>query len=222
MQDQSAPSNAEAQFAKWKQETEERLRALETAPRISNTSQRGGSFILLDDQGREVWTFGQYTRGAFTDYGILCQAPDGGPTNPTTLEVNTDGMEAPWIPLQVTRSSEFVVVTSGAYVNVWECTAGLLVSNAIEWASVVGCDAATTADCRLEIPGVKTSGVIACAAASFTSLIWSWLHEQNLGANMYVNLQVRRTSGAGNVNVYHPTVVSQAGGAGTSATINGL
>lgn len=223
MQDQPVPGTPDAQFAKWKQGVEERLRALETAPRISTTSQRGGSYILLDDEGRAVWTFGEYTRGIVTDYGIQSIAVDGNPAgNATALEVNADGMEAPWVPCQIARTDDFVVVTSGAFIDVWNGSAGLLVSNAIEWFSVIGCDGGTTAEARLSIAGVKTSGVIACGAGVFTNLIWSWLHEQDLGANFFFTLQVRRTGGAGNVNVYHPSVACQAGGAGTGATVNGL
>lgn len=223
MQDQPVPSNADAQFAAWKQGIEERIRALETAPRITTTSQRGGSYQLLDDQGRKLFTFGEYTRGAFTDYGIQARVPDGaGPgTTTTALEINVNGMEAPQIPLTISKSGDIVVVTSGTFTSVWAAWAALLISDTIVWRSIVGCDAGTTAEVRLESGGSFT-GVITCAAGGFTNINYNWLHGKNQGGSLGMTLQVRRTGGTGNVNVYTPYYAAQAGSAGTSSTATGL
>jgi len=219
MQDQPVPNGPDAQFAAWKQQTEERLRALETAPRISSTSQRGGSYKLLDDNGVVVWTFGEYTRGATTDYGIQSLIPDAG--NATALEVNGSGMEAPQIPLFLAKPNDFTVVTSGAYVDVFTMWASLLVSDSITFRGQIACDPGTTADARLAVGGVFTT-VIPCAASSFTNIDWDWLHPGTIGGNMGMTLQVRRTAGAGNVNVYVPYYVAQGGSAGLGSTVGGL
>lgn len=219
---QPIPLDPESQLAARLQEVEERLRALETAPRISSTSQRGGSYKLLDDDGNVLWIFGEYTRGAFTDYGIQSRVPDGaGPGDSTTaLEININGMEAPQIPLTVSRN-DFVVVTSGSFVTVWTAVASLLVSDSIVWSSQVGCDPATTAEAKLVASGGLETDVIVCGAGTFTAADFRWLHGHPQGFGFSVSLQVRRTSGAGNVNVYEPIYVSQAGSAGTASTAGG-
>lgn len=219
MQDQSVPNSPEAQMAAWKQGVEERLRALETAPRISSTSQRGGSYVLLDDQGRTVWTFGEYTRGLVTDYGIQSIIPEA--ANATALEVNANGMEAPQIPLFMTTSSSFIVVTSGSFTSVYTFWASLVVSDSITFRGQVGCDASTTGEARLESGG-NFSDVITLAAGTFTSINWDWLNPTDPGASFGMTLQVRRTSGAGNVNVYQPFYAAQGGSAGLGATPGGL
>lgn len=222
MSDQPVPSGADAQFAAWMSTMEERMRALETAPRISSTSQRGGSYQLLDDDGNLLFSFGEYKRGIFDDYGILSRVPDGaGPgTSPTALEINTNGMEAPHIPFEVYKANDFTVVTSGSFANIWQATASLLVSDTMLWTSLITVDAATTAEARLESAGLFTD-VLAIPTGS-TNVQFKWLHGKNLGGGMGVSLQVRRASGAGNVNVYSPSVVTQAGSAGTGSTPGGL
>jgi len=219
---QPVPLDPESQLAAKLLEIEERLRALETAPRITSTSQRGGSYQLLDDDGNLVWTFGEYTRGLVTDYGIQSRVPDGSGGYTTSLEINGGGMEAPHIPLQFTKSNDFVAITSGSFTTVWIGYASLLVSDTLLWRSVCSCDAATTGEAKLIAVGELETDVISLAASAFTNTYWDWLHGYPQGSSFSVSLQVRRTSGAGNVNVYAPSIVSQAGSAGTVSTPGGL
>lgn len=223
MRDQPVPLDPESQMAAWQLAIEERLRALETAPRITSTSQRGGSFQLLDDDGNLLFTFGTYTRQEFEDYGIQSRIPTGGggPDDYTTsLEINVNGMEAPQIPLNIQPLNEYIDVTAGTFTAVWQANASLLVSDSIWWNSIIGADVGTAGQARLESGGVY-SDVIPIAAGSFTDIVYKWKHGFSQGGARIFRLEVRRTSGAGTLHVYNPYWVSQGGSAGLSSTAGG-
>lgn len=223
--DQPVPGTPEAQLAAWKQGIEERLRALETAPRISTTSQRGGSYILLDDDGREVVFFGEYLRGSGDPgYGFQVQVPDGaGPsTQPTVIEVDDDGLEAPYLDFPLHKSDAPVIVTSGTFINTWDGGAALVVARAIQVGVTITTDGGTTGEARVTAGTVTSS---AHTLPSGSSAYYAWdllLEEDTLGSGpLFVAVQARRTSGAGNVYVYQ-AVCAQAGDNGIGATVTGL
>jgi hypothetical protein len=179
--------------------------------------------MLLDDDGNEMWVFGVYTRAAVTDYGVRALIHDGGGVgvHTTSFEINGQGMESPQIPLVVLKANDFVVVTSGAFADVWNAWASLTVSDSITWRGTIGCDVGTTGEAKL-VSGATSSGVISLAAGAFTQTNWDWLHGFTQGGNRPYSLQVRRTGGAGNINVYPPYYVAQGGSAGLVSTPTGL
>jgi hypothetical protein len=215
---------AGADFLRKFRDLERRLEALERGERMPYTSQRGGTFELLDDQGRPVFYFGTYTRGAGTGYGVLAEVPDGaGPgTAPSVFEVDDDGLEAPFLELMVGLPNQFVAVTGGAFATIWEGAAGLTVARAVQVSYNVGVDAATTGEVRV-VAGSRTSSAVNCPGGAFTQGVFNLLLPDNsIGSGpLIVNLQARRTAGAGNVNVYRPRM-SQAGNDGIDATVTGL
>jgi hypothetical protein len=204
---------------------ERRLADLERAPRMPYTSQRGGTFELLDEEGRRVFRFGTYARGISPPgYGVQATIPDGaGPdTSPTVFEVDDDGLEAPFLELMVGLPNQFVAVTGGAFATIWEGAAGLTVARAVQVSYNVGVDAATTGEVRV-VAGSRTSSAVNCPGGAFTQGVFNLLLPDNsIGSGpLIVNLQARRTAGAGNVNVYRPRM-SQAGNDGIDATVTGL
>jgi hypothetical protein len=215
---------AGADFLRRFRDLERRLEALERGERMPYTSQRGGTFELLDDQGRPVFYFGTFTRGAGTGYGIQAKVPDGaGPgTNPTVLEIDDDGLEAPYLDIPYGKAGDFVVVTAAGFTTAWSGNAALCVARAVRVGFTIGCDAATTGEVRV-IAGARTSAARPLAAGAFTSGTFDLLlMDDVIGSGpLGVHLQARRTGGAGNVNVYPPTTMAQVGDDGTAATITG-
>lgn len=203
-----------------------RLTDLERAARMPNTSQRGGTFELLDDQGRPVFYFGTFTRGASPpSYGVQGVIPGGAGagSSPTVLEIDDDGLEAPYLDLPYAKASDFVPVTAGAFANIWVGHAALIVARAVAVRLTIGVDAATTGEVRIVAGGIA-SAVVNCPGGAFTNPDYAMLLPANsIGTGpLTVEVQARRTAGAGNVNVYPPIVMAQAGNDGTNATASGL
>jgi hypothetical protein len=215
---------AGADFLRKFRDLERRLEALERGERMPYTSQRGGTFELLDDQGRPVFYFGTYTRGAGTGYGVLAEVPDGaGPgTAPSVFEVDDDGLEAPYLDIPFAKANDFLAVTSPTFVTAWSGNAALAVAMAVRVGYTIGCDAGTTGEVRV-VAGARTSSARPLAAGVFNNGTFDLLLMPNvIGTGpLGVHLQARRTGGAGNVNVYPPTQMAQAGNDGIGATTTG-
>lgn len=216
------PADGAHQFAVWRREIERRLRDLEVGRRAPSTVQAGGTFELRDDDGDPVFLFGQFDRSGGTAFGVQAVVPDGaGPgTTPTVFEVDDDGLEAPYLELPTQPAGEFIAVTSGSFVDVWEARASLLVAAAlfvdVPWAT----DPATTGEVRVSLNASTTDPVTLGAGTSGNAEL-RWLHGQHIGSGPYlVKVQARRTGGAGNVSLFVPTV-AQAGNDGTGATNTG-
>lgn len=203
------------------QELERIVHALSTSPQSPHRSQRGGTYKLLNEDGREVFYFGNTNSGGF---GILGRVPDGaGPgTSPTVLEIDNGGLEAPWLDIPVERTDEFVPVTSGTFATIWRGNGMLVVSNAIKVKGSITCDASTTGEARVVV-GSVTSAVVSCPANTQTNYEWNLLLAANsIGvAGLLPKLEVRRVSGTGNVNVFTPRM-AQVGNRGSGATATGL
>ena len=203
------------------QELERIVHALSTSPQSPYRSQRGGTYKLLDNNGREVFYFGNTSSGG---YGILARVPDGAGvgTDPTVLEIDNGGLEAPWLDMPVEKTGEYVAVTSGTFATIWQGNGMLIVSNAIRVQGFITCDPDTTGEVRV-VSGSVTSAVVSCPASTQTFYEWNLLLAPNLigTSPLLTKLQVRRVSGAGNVNVYTPRM-AQAGNRGSGATATGL
>ena len=105
-------------------------------------------------------------------------------------------------------------VTSGTFVGVWEFQFRGITHDAFEWESLIVCPAGTTAEHYLEI---ATDGALTdtpTSAVTETQIYRSWRVDMSdewtvgdLFTGIQVRFMVRRTSGAGNVNVYAPVTV---------------
>lgn len=219
------PSSSEA-FLERIAKLERQVEDLARAARMPHTSQRGGTFELLDDAGRPVFYFGTFTRGVGGEsYGVQGVTPDGaGPgTNPTVLEIDDDGLEAPFLDIPFAKANDFVPVTSAAFVDVWVGNAALVVARAVIVNLTIGVDAGSTGQVRI-VAGPQVSASVNCPGGAFTNPSFAMLLEDDsIGSGpLRVTVEARRTAGAGNVNVYPPLTMAQAGDNGTGATANGL
>lgn len=207
------------------QELERIVHALSTAPQSPYRSQRGGTYKLLDEDGRAIFYFGKYSyAGATPEHGILASVPDGaGPgTDPVVLVVGPSGLEVPFLDIPTQKANETVSVTSGTFSTIWIGHAMYVVSSAIRVVGSIYCDAGTTGEVQV-VAGSVTSAVVSCPSGIITNYEWNLLTDPNLisASPLIPRLQVRRVSGTGNVAVYEP-YMAQVGAGASGATATGL
>lgn len=220
------PGDGPANDAVWRRDVERRLRDLEVGRRSPNTVQQGGTFELRDADGDPVFYFGEFSRGGGTSFGVQAIVPDGaGPgTTPTVFEVDDDGLEAPYLPIPMLKVGDPVTVTNGTFQNIWNGTVGNLVAAAVFASIICDTDVGTTGEVRIEIvtsDDTATSDAVACGSGEAVTAVFRFLHGLNLGQGAVVNVQARRTGGAGGFRV-QPQFVEQAGNDGIGATATGL
>jgi len=230
------PAGDAAQFAKEMADIKRRLAALETSRKSRTTTVTDGAILIVDDDGNTIGSIGrdptapERTRfsvfnattgeniaslgqiqltninpvGTELDEGMIVQDEYG---VDIMLITRTRGMLAPAVQFPWLTPSAYTAVTSATWVDVWETQVSWSPSTAVQSFVDVGCDAATTGDVRLSIPGVADTATVGCAAGAFTSPDFKWDTAGlglAVGASFTVRVQARRTSGVGNVNVYRP------------------
>lgn len=139
------------------------------------------------------------------------------------LDVTQDGWAVPVFNSEWRRPLEAVVVTAGSFATVWRTDITNWLGDGLIVSTLVTVDASTTAELRLNVAGVGTSGVLALGAGAFQPAEWRWEHPApiNGASTRQVNLEARRVSGAGNVTVYEPEPTIVASGL-TGLTATGL
>lgn len=121
------------------------------------------------------------------------------------FEVSDQGIIHPVYHLPAYEANNFVPVTSGSFTTVWQGGMVGCPSPAVGFDTQAGCDPGTTGEARLVMNhsgGTSTSGVQSLSAGTFTSINYRWDHGVELRDSFTIELQARRTGGAGNVNVY--------------------
>ncbi|CAB5217937.1 hypothetical protein UFOVP209_32 [uncultured Caudovirales phage] len=189
---------------------ERRIRLLETAPRLANAS-------VSDDAGVVRTLTGKLPSG---DYGFEIHNSSGA----TVFQVLSSGVSVPRAQMGVVKSSDFVVVTSGTFTPTWRAYSPYIVADAVQITVLVATDPGTTAEIRLTTNGSPISAINAIPANSQVSTDFKWktagLVVGTGPAIFYV--EVRRTGGAGNVNVYPPDQAHMAASNAIGATATGL
>ncbi|MFN0028414.1 MAG: hypothetical protein ACKV2O_14730 [Acidimicrobiales bacterium] len=185
-------------------EVERRLRALERAPQLQNSSLTGGKVTALNDAGQRVAEFGKLAGGG---YGIAVN--DSG-SLVTLIGVQDDtGWIAPGLVYPWRKITDGVVVTSPTFVTTYRTNILDLGGNTIVTAVSCFCPAATTGELRLSLPGFGSTANKVLAAGVTTVTQFRWLHGIALGAfSPELNVEVRRTAGAGNIDVFEPDPIA--------------
>jgi hypothetical protein len=186
-------------------ELQRRLETLERAPRLTNAS-------ISDPAGVERIVLGLLDDG---NYGLEVFDADGG----TRLRVDGDGLSAPYLPGVPRDPNEYLVTTSPAFVTVWhsvfQITSHLAIGGQIGWAA----DPGTTGELRLKL-GAETTDAVPLTAGSSGSQNFAWLHNAPLSSGpQYVEIQARRVSGVGNINIYAPMLDMRAAGGATASGV---
>lgn len=180
----------------WMAEIERRLAALERAPRLTNAS-------ITDDAGVVRVMLGRMNE-AGTDYGFEVRNDTGD----TVYQAVNEGVAYPRLPMQILQSGLFVPVTSATFGPQWDLVCPYATANAVQVQTYVSADAATTGELRLtmNIGGSPVTATVAIPAASGNYYEFKWAPVGLAVATgpIVIGVEARRTSGAGNVNVYAP------------------
>jgi hypothetical protein len=224
---QMADPTVSPSLARMLAEYERRIRTLETAAQLGNSSITGGRLRVLTAAGAPVAAFGADATDPDA-VGSLLYASDGsvlaafgqvpalsggegvqlGSTaNPTFLWNQTDGQLRPHQISVFAPSQGAQIITSGSYVLAHDCWFEKPQTKYLHVRFAVGIDAGVTGEFRMVHVGGSTTNTLSLSSvpgAVFTvELAWA-------PASLTINtaakfrLEARRTAGAANVNVYNP------------------
>lgn len=187
---------------------ERRLASLERSPQLQNSSLTGGTITALNDSGQRVAEFGQLAGG---NYGFAVN--DALSTQTILLVDDARGVSVPVIEHAWLKADDFTVVTSGSFTTLFRCHVSVPLAQVYSVTVVVTTAVATTGEVRLNIPGFGTTNAKSCPAAAQTDAVFAWDPGMALGLGSTpfdIEVQARRTSGAGNVNVYTPYPIRES------------
>lgn len=156
------------------------------------------------------------------DYGIEVRNADG----VTVYLAESAGVVYPREALQITKWGDAVAVTDGAFSIIWGMVSAYATADAVQVQAYILADAATTGEARLTVNlgGTPVTAVQSIPAASGAFYEWKWDVPGMVAGTgpIVVGLEARRTSGAGNVNVYPPIQAYMTTAASIAATVTGL
>lgn len=149
---------------------------------------------------------------AGSNYGVSMWDTAGG----LRFEVNNDGYRDPWlhsafVAADAAFNGLFVPVTSASFIPVFDSRFQLVTHKGVAADITVTSDAGTTGEVRFDGPAGTTGVAEIPAGSGGTAVSVRWLHGQSLGTGpVLFRIRARRTAGAGNINVYHPTAAAMA------------
>ena len=198
MADLSVPPSIAAELADIKR----RLRAMEGAPQLQNSSLTGGKITALNDDEQRVAEFGSLVGGG---YGIAIN--DADTLNSVLLVNDENGMRAPGVPWAFRDSTAFLAVTSGTFELTYRTFAAILASSSVEVTVVLATDVGTTGEVRMGVQGGPYAATQSIGSGANLTFNWGWLHGLGFGlgsTGQHFVIEARRTGGAGNVYVFQP------------------
>ncbi len=192
MPDPALPPSLAADLA----DLRRRLSSLESSPKAPFTSINAGALTVLDDSGVIRVIVGQLSTPG--KYGVQVIDTSGG----TPFKVDQDGMHTPYLATPFFDPAASKPVTSGSFVEVYRARVELITEvGCYVWVQASG-DASTTGEIRIRT-GANTTNAVSVFAGAFVLQQFRWLHGQTLQSGpVDFSIEARRTSGAGNVNVY--------------------
>jgi len=217
---------------------EERLRQLERqvsdvhrSRNIRAAAMRGGMIRMIDDNGDEYARIGQGAwsgpGGASFEHQLRFHDTAG---NVRFLVGAESGMvwpptRAPWYPV-LAPTGTFVPVTSGSFVSTYRVIY-TQAADAVRARFTIGVDAGTTGEVRLESGGPHQTAVVPLPAGTLADYHFNWHLGSDglgitLGTDLSIDVQVRRTGGAGAINVHQPAPLMVTDHRMLEATVTGL
>lgn len=197
---------------------ERQLAALSRAPAMPETSQQGGSYVLIAPDGTELVRFGDYNDAdAQERYGLALFDASG------NIVLANDESDAGLIwpgDNQQWGTTTPQTITSGTITDYYSTMLLGINGDAIYAQGAIATGAGTTAEVRVRYANgggtiTGTTNTVTIPAATSATWVLSWLHPFPVGlapaADLATNLatlylEVRRASGAGNVTLYRPRV----------------
>lgn len=197
-------------------ELERRLRNLESAPQQPNRSQRGGTFTLIPTDGspNALLKFGLFTSPAGTAEGVSLY--DKNFSTVVAITENTVGLLMPTFSLPTLQEATFQTVTSATFVDLWFTPLRYQAFEALGFKTNVTVGANSAFEAR--ILEAKTGNFTSVASYNNATgspvgktVNFGWIPpgvavgmDQTGEHEPIYRLQVRRTSGANNIDVYVP------------------
>jgi len=198
-------------------ELSRRVRDLERAPALRNTSMTSGTTTIRDDNDVARVKLGLVGDDS---YGLAVYDDAGTPT----FRLTEAGQVYPYEPLPVSKWDDSVAVNAASFVPVWAATCSYATADAVQLQTYVAADAGTTGEVRLSanLSGTPTTDAIAIADGSGDYREWKWAPSGLVAGTgpVVFTLEARRTGGSGDVNVYPPvqsfmTTAEAIGASGT-------
>lgn len=197
---------------------ERRLAAVERAPQMPETSQTGGSFVLLAADGTELLRFGDYNDAdAVERYGVALFDTDG---NIVLANDEDDaGLVFPGDNQQWGPTAPVQITTTGAFQDDWSTSLMGINGDAIYARAAfqaIGCTAEVKITWGDDAGNSGDTNTVTALPGYNGAWVLSWRHPFPVGvtpsadlATSYITLRVnaRRVSGAGTVYVYRPRVL---------------
>jgi hypothetical protein len=170
---------------------EERLEKLERSPRLTNAS-------ISDPSGQTRVLLGRLDEDE--NYGLEVFDENGG----ERFRVDGRGMIDPYLVGVTFDPTVFKATTSGSFTTLWRVYFPILSHEAIGGYIGWAADAATTGELRIKL-GANATVAAPLAAGTSGSQGFVWLHGGTLGTGpAYVDVEARRATGAGSINIYTP------------------
>lgn len=208
-----------AELAETIRDLTRRVATLESSRRMPATTQEAGTYTVVDADGNARVVLGVLPDGL---YGVTIS--DGARD---VLKVTDAGLELPVLNVPSRPVNTSVSVTSGTFVSVYESIVGRATHEALRCNVTVVADPGTDGELRLNLnsPIVQTdvqaiSGGGAGAQQVFT---WNWAPGWVLDSGpKYIQVQARRTAGAGVIAVFWTNYCYLGGVDTLGATLTGL
>lgn len=200
-------------------ELERRLADLERMDRMPYSSQKGGTFQLLDAAGVARFFFGDVQVGGGTQVGVAVQNED----STDVFAAGDDGLAIPYVPISSKPAGQTRPFTSSNWTTAHAGRIERVVSSAILVTCPVYIPTGTSGEIRIRY--FTTNGATQTLVENATNTYtWTMLTPDGLlGAGpVMVYVDVRRTGGAGEILVYDDTYMHQVSSALTGATASGI
>lgn len=200
---QPIPPSAEKELAAWKDNIERRLKNLETGAQLPNSTSRGGSTAWKNHDLQTHGYFGTFgdSHGTFEGFVIY----DGATHSMFMTRADKPGIIHPELSPTWVLDNQYIPVTSATYVTVARWNPRSIYHEVLDTVIPVGSDPGTVGEIRLiELHTGNVTDSLVTTAGQFQFAGFSWVHpiEPNTGANPNFEIQAKRNSGAGSVNVH--------------------
>jgi len=209
-------SNPQVRMEERVRQLERQVSDLQSSRGIRQSVVSGGRIRVTNDDGDEVARVGEgswvgpggssglerliWIRTGSGSLRFVASAESGMVWPPT---------RAPWYPvLPAAAGNTWVDVTSGSFTSTHR-TIYTQAADAVRARFTIGVDAATTGELRLESAGPHQSVVLPLPASSIDDYQFDWWLGPDgvgvvLGTELSIDIQVRRTGGAGTIHVHQP------------------
>lgn len=184
------------------EDLKKRIKILEGSNKLLASAIKGGSLDVFNANGDLISRIGLFPSGTV---GFLVLRPD---SEHSIIEANWEsGLVHPWLGAEWTQPNQATTVTSGSFVTAWESWVELLYGSNLRFWVYVTADAATTGEVRFVRAGVGAIGnTLTINASTSARYEFRIAHGLTVGSGPFAfNIEARRTSGAGNIYVYHPS-----------------